>query len=95
MRNATGFREVRDGLERARWEGVERLATQMGLDPDRPEVRVGLKAWIGYMDSAVLAWVETGGPDRETLVEMTAAALAATAQTIAAAEATASGDPAG
>ena len=95
MRNATGFREVRDGLERARWEGIERLAAQMGLESERPEVRVGLKAWIGYMDTAVLAWVETGGPDRETLVEMIAAALAATAQTIAAAEGARGDDPAG
>lgn len=82
MVNASGFHEVRERLERARWEGVARLAGQMGLDPNRPEVRVGLRAWIGYLDTAMLAWLESGGPDREALVVMIARALGATAQAI-------------
>jgi AcrR family transcriptional regulator len=82
IRNASSFGEVRDGLERARWEGVERLAGQMGLDAGRPEVRVGLRAWIGYLDTAILAWVETGGPDVDVLVELVAHALGGTARAI-------------
>ena len=84
MTRGIGFSEVRERLEKARWEAVERIAPQMGLDPEQPAVRVGLRAWIGYVDTAMLAWLETGGPDREQLVEMIALALRATGEAIAA-----------
>jgi AcrR family transcriptional regulator len=82
MTRGVGFSEIREGLEKTRWEAVARIATQMGLDPEHAEVRVGLRAWIGYMDTAMLAWLDTGGPDKDTLVEMIVAAMAATAQSI-------------
>jgi AcrR family transcriptional regulator len=86
MTRGTGFSEVREGLERARWWRVERLAEGMGLDPARPVVRVGLRAWVGYVDAAMLTWLDHGAPDRDTLVEMLVRALGATAESIAAAE---------
>ena len=58
----------------------------MGLDPERPEVRVGILAWIGYMESAMLSWLDEGEPDVDTLVEMIAGALLGTGEAIAAAQ---------
>lgn len=86
MTRATGFSEVRDALEHARWWRVTRLAEAMGLDSEVPAVRVGLRAWTSYVEAAMLIWLEEGAPDRDALVEMLVRALGATAEGIAAAE---------
>jgi AcrR family transcriptional regulator len=86
MTRATGFSEVREALERARWWRVNNLAEAMGLDPDDPAVRVGLRAWTSYVEAAMLTWLEEGAPDRDALVEMLVKALGATSEGIAAAE---------
>jgi hypothetical protein len=80
-----GFSEVREGLERGRWWRVERLAEGMGLDRGDAAVRVGLRSWISYVETAMLTWLDQGAPDRDALVEMLVQALAATAEGIAAA----------
>ena len=85
MTRGTGFSEVREGLERARWQRITRLAEGMGLDPSQPAVRVGLRSWIAYVDTAMLTWLDQGAPDRDALVEMLVRALGATAESIAAA----------
>jgi AcrR family transcriptional regulator len=84
MTRGTGFTEVREGLERARWERVTGLAEGMGLDPGSPAVRVGLRSWISYVDTAMLTWLDQGAPDRDALVEMLVRVLGATADGIAA-----------
>ena len=86
MTRGTGFSEVREGLERARWQRVTRLAERMGLDPELPAVRVGLRSWIAYVDSAMLTWLDQGAPDRDAVVEMLVRALGATAEGIRATE---------
>lgn len=86
MTQATAFSEVREALERARWWRVTRLAEGMGLDPEDPAVRVGLRAWTSYVEAAMLTWLEEGAPDRDALVEMLIRALGATAEGIAAAQ---------
>lgn len=86
MTRGIGFSEVRKQLEAARLVAVGRIAPQMGLDPERPEVRVGILAWIGYMESAMLSWLDNGEPDVDTLVEMIAGALLGTGEAIAAAQ---------
>jgi AcrR family transcriptional regulator len=85
MTRGVGFKEVREKLDAAREVAVGRIAPQMGLDPERPEVRIGILAWISYLDGAMLAWLGTGEPEVEVLVELIAAALRGTAQAIAAA----------
>ena len=87
MTRATGFSEVREALERARWWRVSRLAEGMGLDPEDPAVRVGLRAWTSYVEAAMLTWLEEGSPSRDELVEMLVRALGATAEGIAATQA--------
>jgi len=86
MTRGIGFGEVREALERARWQRVARLAEGMGLDPSRAEVRVGLRSWISYVDTAMLTWLDQGALDRDALVELLVRALGATAEGIAAAQ---------
>jgi hypothetical protein len=86
MTRAAAFGEVRDRLEQARWWRVERLAEEMGLDAGRPAVRLGLRSWVAYVDTAMLTWLENREPGRDDLVEMLVRALGATAEGIAAAE---------
>jgi AcrR family transcriptional regulator len=86
MTRAIGFSEVRDALEAARWWRVGMLAEAMGLDPEEPRVRVGLRAWTAYVEAAMLTWLEEGAPERDEMVEMLIRALGATADGIAAAE---------
>ena len=59
----------------------------MGLDPELPAVRLGLRSWIAYVDAAMLTWLEQGAPDRDALVEMLVRVLGATAEGITAAQA--------
>lgn len=85
MTRGIRFSEVRDALDRARSWRVERLAEAMGLDPEEPAVRVGLRAWTSYVEAAMLTWLDRREPDRDDLVEMLVRALEATADGIAAA----------
>ena len=87
MTRASGFSEVREALEQARWWRVTRLADAMGLDAERPVVRVGLRAWTSYVEAAMLTWLEEGAPERDEMVEMLVGALGATAEGIAAVDA--------
>lgn len=82
MTRGISFGEVRQELDRARSWRVERLAEEMGLDPDKPVVRVGLRAWTSYVEAAMFTWLELGEPDRDDLVEMLVRALGATAESI-------------
>jgi AcrR family transcriptional regulator len=86
MTRAIAFSEVREALERARWWRVTRLAEAMELDPEKPAVRVGLRAWTSYVEAAMLTWLEEGAPERDEMVEMLVRALGATAEGIAASE---------
>ena len=86
MTRGAVFSEVRDALERARSWRLARLAEGMGLDPTRPAVLVGLRAWIAYVDTAMLNWLDQREPDRDALVDMLIRALGATAEGIAAAD---------
>lgn len=74
------FREARERLEAARWRGVGRLADGIGLDPTDADVAVAMRAWIGYLDSAVLASLDVKEPDRETVIDLAARALTASAE---------------
>lgn len=80
---ATGggsFGEARDRMEAARWQGVARIAEGLRLDPEVPEVAIGIRAWIGYFDAAVLASLDVEGPDREAVVDLLVRALLTTAE---------------
>jgi AcrR family transcriptional regulator len=71
MTQGSGFREVRERMERQRWEGIGgRLSKGLGVDPTRPAVRVGLRAWQGYIETATLAWLDNQELSRDQLVDL-------------------------
>lgn len=84
MTKAIGFQEIRDQLERMHASAVERIAAQLGVDPALPEVQVGLRGWIAFMEASMLAWLETGGPELDRLVEIISEAFFATARALVA-----------
>jgi AcrR family transcriptional regulator len=84
MGQGAAFAEVRETLERQRWWGIEnRLSAGLGVDPSRPAVRVGLRAWQGYVQDATLAWLDNRDLSRDQLVELLAAAFVGIVQAIA------------
>ena len=84
LTRGAGFAEVREKLDAQRLLAVGRIAPQMGLDPERPEVRVGILAWLSFQERAMLSWLDTGEPDVDTLVEMIVGALGGMAKALAA-----------
>jgi AcrR family transcriptional regulator len=85
MGQGAAFEEVREKLERQRWWGIEnRLSKGLGVDPSRPAVRVGLRAWQGYVQDATLAWLDNRELSRDELIEMLVAAFAGIVQAIVA-----------
>jgi AcrR family transcriptional regulator len=86
MTRGAVFSEVREALDNARSWRLARLAEGMELDPANPAVRVGLRSWISYVDTAMLSWLDVREPDRDALVEMLVRVLRATAEGIAAAK---------
>jgi AcrR family transcriptional regulator len=83
MRKAAGFKEIRDELERMHASAVERISGQLDVDPARPEVQVALRGWVAFMEASMLAWLESGGPELDRLVEIISDAFFATARAIA------------
>ena len=79
------FAEVRELVEEGRWRGVRSTAAGAGLDLDRPDVRVALRGWIGFMEGTLLAAAEAPErPSRERLVELLTAPLLGTVAALSA-----------
>ncbi len=57
MQATSRFREIREMVEQARWEGIERIARSTGVNLEAPRVRLALRGWIGGMESAMAQWV--------------------------------------
>ena len=75
MGGGAGFQEVFDRVELARWEGAEYLAENLGLDFDRPEVKVVVRGWIGFLDGAIRASVGAGPERREQVIDIVTSVL--------------------
>jgi AcrR family transcriptional regulator len=84
MTRGIGFGDVREKIQAQRLAAVGRIAPQMGLDPERPDVRAGILGWLAYVDAAMLAWLESGEPEVEVLVELIAGALRGTGEALSA-----------
>ena len=94
MGQGAAFEEVREKLERQRRWGIEnRLSKGLGVDPSRPAVRIGLRAWQGFVQDATLAWLDKQEMSRDELVEMLAEAFAGVAQAIASVDSEATPNP--
>lgn len=68
-------REVVQGFRAATLENIVVRLTDDGSPP--PALRTALQGWLGYIDAAILDWVEHGDLTREQLGELLVAAFTA------------------
>jgi AcrR family transcriptional regulator len=68
VRSAAAIPEVREVVDRVRDATSERILAGIapGADPP-PALRTAVRAWLWYMDGAILDWVEHGDVTREQL----------------------------
>jgi AcrR family transcriptional regulator len=77
VRSAGAISEVREVVERVRETTSRRILE--GIAPGAapaPELRTAVRAWLWFMDGAILDWVEGGGLTRERLRELLLGSLA-------------------
>ena len=65
---------VRDVIELIRGHTAERIFAGLGGEPT-PRRRTAVRAWLWFMDGAILDWVEHGDLDRATLRDLLLGAL--------------------
>jgi AcrR family transcriptional regulator len=76
VHRAHGATEVQTLLDASRRANVETLAEGMGADLKDPTTRIAIFGFTGFIDQALLSWLETREPDIEELITMMAASLA-------------------
>ncbi|WP_319446130.1 MULTISPECIES: TetR/AcrR family transcriptional regulator [unclassified Mycobacterium] len=68
-------------IDELRWLGAQRILLAVGItEPISPVLRTAMRGWVGYLDEMMIDRINTGDVDREVLVELAAATLAATLQ---------------
>jgi AcrR family transcriptional regulator len=68
VRSAAAIPEVREVVDRVRDATSERILAGIAGGADRPPaLRTAVRAWLWFMDGAILDWVEHGDLEREQL----------------------------
>lgn len=62
--------EVRELVDRVRHRTVERILEGLGVRTPSPALLVGLRAWVGFVEGAVAAWLDGNDVARSELVDM-------------------------
>jgi AcrR family transcriptional regulator len=75
VHRSLGSTEVAELLEESRRTNIEQIAEGMGADINDPTTRAALYGWTGYIDQALLAWLESREPPVEELITLLVAAL--------------------
>jgi len=76
--SAATLPQAREAVERFRRSTLERILAEVSQDAAPPAVlRSALRGWLGYVDAAVLDWIEHGDPAIEQLRDLIIAAFVA------------------
>lgn len=68
IRSVGAVPEVRELVERVRSETADRILAGLSPDaPPSPALRTGVRAWLWFVDGAVLEWIEHRDVDRADL----------------------------
>ncbi len=68
VRSAAVIPEVREIVDRVRDQTSQRILEGLAPDgPPPPALRAAIRAWLWFMDGAILDWVEQGDLSREQL----------------------------
>lgn len=78
MRSAATLPEAGEFLEQFRTSTLEQIVRRLtGRAKPRPALRNALNGWLGYIDAAILDWVQDGGLRRAQVRDMILAAFGA------------------
>jgi AcrR family transcriptional regulator len=78
LQSAASLPEARAAVEGFRRSTLEQISVRLtGEREPRPALRSALQGWLGYVDAAILDWVEHGDLQREQLRELILAAFGA------------------
>jgi AcrR family transcriptional regulator len=78
VQSATTLPEARNIVEDFRASTLEQILGRISDQPQpRPALRIALKGWLGYIDAAILDWIETTDLTREQLRDLLLAAFGA------------------
>ncbi len=78
MRSAATLPEAGELVEQFRTSTLEQIVRRLtGRRQPRPALRNALNGWLGYVDAAILDWIQDGGVSREQLRNMILAAFGA------------------
>ena len=70
-------------IDQLRWLGAQRILLAIGItDPIPAVLRTAMRGWVGYLDEMMIDRINTGAIDPEVLVELSAAALVSTLQSV-------------
>jgi AcrR family transcriptional regulator len=67
VRSAAAIPEVREVVDRVRDATSERILAGIAAGAPPPALRTAVRAWLWFMDGAILDWVEHGDLTREQL----------------------------
>ena len=67
VRSAAAIPEVREVVDRVRDATSARILDGIAPDGPQPALRTAVRAWLWFMDGAILDWVEHGDLTREQL----------------------------
>jgi len=67
VRSAAAIPEVREVVDRVRDATSARILEGIAPDGAAPPLRTAVRAWLWFMDGAILDWVEHGDVEREQL----------------------------
>ncbi len=67
VRSAAAIPEVRETVDRVRAATAERILAGIAPGEPRPALRTAVRAWLWFMDGAILDWVEHRDLTREEL----------------------------
>jgi len=78
MQSAATLPEARTIVEGFRERTLQQIVTGLtGANQPRPALRTALKGWLGYIDAAILDWIDNDGLARAQLRDMLVAAFGA------------------
>jgi AcrR family transcriptional regulator len=71
VRSAAAIPEVREVIDRVRDTTSGRILDGLSPDaPPKPQLRAAVRAWLWFMDGAILDWVEHGDMTRDELAAL-------------------------
>jgi AcrR family transcriptional regulator len=78
LQSAATLPEAGEFVESFRTRTLEQIVRRLaGTRTPRPALRAVLKGWLGYVDAAILDWIQMGDLSREQLRELILAAFGA------------------